>query len=910
MEFAGGMSSLSTTQLIDEALALHRRGALTEAAARYAQALRRDPGNSDVYYYMGMMACQEGRFEEGAELAHKSLVFDPRNPRAQILLGRALGELGRSEEALACFEQAIAVAPDLAQAHASRADVLADLGRHTEAVESYDRALRLAPQAAEDWVNRGLALYILGRREEAIASYDRAIEQKPTIAGTYLRRAKALSDLDRHDDALRDLAEALRIDSGLADAWLLRAGVLAAMKRYDESLAACERALAMKADSAEAWLCRSNIFLALKRFDEALVACEQALAVKTDFAEAYCGRGSILFLRTQYSDALIAYEQALSLRPAFVEACIGRGNVYVEVKRYDEALVAYDGAISVRPDQAEAWAGRGNALAAMQQDGEALAAYDRAVALKSDSPEGWLGRGNIFFKRKQYQDALRSYERALALNSDCAAAWLSYGSALLEFNEYDRAFVAYDKAATLDPELNYAQGHGLFAKLNMCDWTSLEANTRELLRGVREQKAVSVPFALLSVPSTPSEQRQCAERYVKDHPMFAPIWHGELYAHDRVRIAYLSADFRDHPVAYLIAGVFEHHDRSRFEVTGLSFGPDQNSAMRSRVACAFERFIDVQTQSDAEIAEIMRRLEIDIAVDLMGYTQGARLGIFGRRPAPIQANYLGYPGTTGATFIDYILADSTVIPAEDFDFYSERVIWLPDSYQANDDKRQTSDRNSTRAESGLPQDAFVFCCFNRAYKITPEVFDIWMRLLAAKPNSVLWLLETNSRAAANLRRRAEQRGIAANRLIFAPNMPQAGHLARSRHADLFLDTLPYNAHTTASDALWAGVPVLTCVGKTFAGRVAASLLQAIGLPELITASLKDYEALASKLAQEPSLLQSIRAKLERNRNSHPLFNTARLTRHLEAAYSLMWQRQQTGEPPAAFAVNPIEQSSL
>jgi protein O-GlcNAc transferase len=908
MEFAVAMPSpsSSTTQLIDEALALHRRGALTEAAARYAQALRSDPGNSDLYYYLGMMACQEGRFEEGAELAHKSLFADPRNPRAQVLLGRALSELGRSQEALASFEQAIALAPDLAQAHASRADVLADLGRSAEAVESYDKALHLAPQATEDWVNRGIALYILGRREEAIASYDRAIEQKPAIATTYLRRAKALSDLDRHDEALRDLEEALRIDPGFVDAWLLRAAVLAGIKRYDESLSACERALAVRPDSAEAWLCRGNIFQALKHYDEALVACEQALTAKPDFAEAYCSRGSILFLRKQYGEALIAYEQALSLRAGFVEAYIGRGNVFVELRRYDEALAAYDEAISVRPDQAEAWAGRGNALAAMQQDADALAAYDRAVALKSDSAEGWLGRGNIFFKRKQYPDALRCYEHTLASKSDCAAAWLSYGSALLEFNEYDRAFVAYDKAATLDPEMNYAQGHGLFAKLNMCDWTSLEANTRELLRGVREQKAVSVPFALLSIPSTPSEQWQCAQRYVKDQPVFAPVWHDKLYSHDRIRIAYLSADFRDHPVAYLIAGLFEHHDRSRFEVTGLSFGPGHNSAMRSRIACAFERFIDVKAHSDAEIADIVRRLEIDIAVDLMGYTQGARLGIFSRRPAPIQVNYLGYPGTIGAAFIDYILADSTIIPIEHFDFYSERVIWLPDSYQANDGKRQASDHKPSRAQCGLPEDAFVFCCFNRAYKITPEIFDIWMRLLAAKPNSVLWLLETNAKAVANLRGRAQQRGIAPNRLIFAPNMAQADHLARSKHADLFLDTLPYNAHTTASDALWAGLPVVTCLGETFAARVAASLLRAVGLPELIATSLEDYEALARKLAGEPDFLAGIKTKLARNRDTYPLFDTVRITRHIESAYTTMWERHQSGQAPAAFAVKPLE----
>jgi predicted O-linked N-acetylglucosamine transferase (SPINDLY family) len=388
-----------------------------------------------------------------------------------------------------------------------------------------------------------------------------------------------------------------------------------------------------------------------------------------------------------------------------------------------------------------------------------------------------------------------------------------------------------------------------------------------------------------------------------------PLWRGERYGHDRIRIAYLSADFRSHAVSHLLAGLIERHDRARFETIALSFGPDDGSEMRSRLSSAFERFIDVSDKSDREIAAMLRGLEIDIAVDLMGYTQDSRTGIFALRAAPVQINYLGYPGTMGADFMDYILADRTVIPERQQGDYAEKVVCLPDSFQPNDDARRIAERTPTRAEAGLPERGFVYCSFNNNYKITPAVFDIWMRLLRKIEGSVLWLRHSSTATADNLRREAGARGIDASRIVFAGQTKRLeDHLARHRLADLFLDTLPYNAHTTASDALWAGLPVVTCLGTTYAGRVAASLLHAVGLPELITQSLEDYEALALRLAMETDTLSAIKAKLARNRATHPLFDTDRYRRHLESAYATMWERYQRGEPPAAFCVEAMPQS--
>jgi predicted O-linked N-acetylglucosamine transferase (SPINDLY family) len=370
-------------------------------------------------------------------------------------------------------------------------------------------------------------------------------------------------------------------------------------------------------------------------------------------------------------------------------------------------------------------------------------------------------------------------------------------------------------------------------------------------------------------------------------------------------VAYLSADFRDHATSYLLAGLFELHDLERFETVAISFGPAIPSDMRTRLKAAFRKFIDVGHMSDLSISRLLRELEIDIAVDLMGYTKNCRPEILASRPAPIQVNYLGYPGTMGADYVDYILADRFVIPDNQRHSYSEKVVYMPDTYAANDSKRRIADRTPTRAEVGLPETGFVFCSFNNSYKITPSIFDIWMRLLRDVEGSVLWLLATNTSAVGNLRREAEARGIQPDRLVFAPRVKLEDHLARHRLADLFLDTLPCNAHTTASDALWAGLPLVTCLGSTFAGRVAGSLLNAIGLQELITRSLVDYEALALRLARDRKALAEIRTALAQSCKTYPLFDTSRFRRHIEAAYVTMWQRYQAGELPAHFAVEPM-----
>jgi predicted O-linked N-acetylglucosamine transferase (SPINDLY family) len=746
--------------------------------------------------------------------------------------------------------------------------VLGRLGRNAEAVASYDRALAFSADSAEAWYGRGMTLLAIGRPQDAIASFDRVLAVKPDFAQVHLLRAKLLSDLGRPEAALEAIDKLLAIAPGIAEAWLGRSNILFAVKRYDEALSAADRAVAAKPDLPESWHGRGNALNELKRHDEALAACDKALALKPNFAGAWHGRG----------------------------------NALNELKRYDEALRAYEKALALDPVLAEAWLGRGNVLNVLKRCKEALVAFDRAEAAIPNLAEAWLGRGNSLCELNRYPDALIAYEKALALNRDLAEAWFGSGNILVQLKEHDKALAAFDSALSLKPGLKFAKGDWIRAKLQISDWTNLDAAISELITSVKGHELSCAPFQFLGISASPVDQLQCTKRFMADQPAFPAVWRGEIYAHDRIRLGYFSADFCSHPVAQLAVGLFEAHDKSRFETIAISFGPDDGSELRRRIKSAFEVFIDVREMSDVDVAALIRRRELDVIVDLTGLTRYNRSSVLSRRVAPVQVNFLGYPGTMGAVWMDYIIADRTIIPEEHFQCFSENVVWLPDTYQANDDKRQISECKPTRSECGLPENAFVFCCFNNIYKITPEIFEVWMRLLAAKPDSVLWLIGTHRTAEANLRREAEQRGIPSSRLIFAPKIPLADHLARSAQADLFLDTMPYNAHTTGSDALWAGVPVLTCLGSAFASRVGASLVRAVGLDELVTTSLQDYQGLALKLASDPFHLRALRDRLARNRKTYPLFDTARFARHIEAAYTTMWQRYQSGQMPQAFAV--------
>jgi predicted O-linked N-acetylglucosamine transferase (SPINDLY family)/SAM-dependent methyltransferase len=580
--------------------------------------------------------------------------------------------------------------------------------------------------------------------------------------------------------------------------------------------------------------------------------------------------------------------------------------------RFEESLAAHLRTIAEKPDCAEAYCNLALTLQGLGRSAEAIEAYEAALRHRPDHPEVYCNLGVLLGTLGRTADALAAIEQAIALDPKLALAHYCLGATLKDAGRLPEALAAYRQALACNPGLTPARFELCDLRRHVCDWRGLDAEEAGCLEAVRASELRVSPFPTLAMPTTPADQLQHARVWARGADVAGAKVFTQYAARlgrqagDRIRIGYLSADYCQHATAALVSELIERHDRRRFEVFAYCFSPNDGSDARKRLIAAFDTFVDIRHVPHADAARRIHDDRIDILVDLKGYTRGSRAEILSYRPAPIQASFLGYPGSLGARFIDYVIADPFVAPMACQGDYDERIVHLPDSYQPNDTRRQIADRTPTRAECELPEHGFVFCAFNNTFKITAEVFGIWMRLLQQTPGSVLWLYEANALCKASLQGEAARRGIDPGRLVFAPKLRMPEHLARYRIADLFLDTLPYNAHTTASDALWAGLPVVTCAGTTFAGRVAGSLLNAIGLPELIAATLADYEALALGLARDPAALAALRDRLGRNRLTTPLFDCARYTRNIEAAYSHMVRLRAGGKEPQAFAVADLQ----
>jgi len=619
----------------------------------------------------------------------------------------------------------------------------------------------------------------------------------------------------------------------------------------------------------------------LSRFEQALAHYDAAIALAPDYFEALNNRGNCLKELDRLDEALASFDAAIGLNHAYSEAHMNRGIVLAALKRMDEALASYSKSIALEPGRAEAYNNRGNALQALNRPDDALADFDAAVKLNPAFPDAFVNRGNTLKALNRLEDALASYDEALALLPTSAEAWNNRGVVLKFLKRPDEARASFEKALDLKPGYAMALAETLYMKAHLCDWTGI-ARGEELAQLALAGQVVP-PFYMLPIDDDPARQRVYAQHWAAArYGAGRPATFRPRATSAKIKLGYFSADFHNHATMCLMIRMLELHDKDRLEVHAFSYGVDSEDPMRKRLLACVDGFHDVAKLSDRAIADLARAKGIDIAVDLKGFTETSRSGIFAYRPAPIAVNYLGFPGTMGADFIDYIIADPVIIPEADERFYAEKVVRLPGSYQVNDSERAVSTKTFTRASLGLPEDAFVFCSFNNNYKITPAEFDIWMRLLDRVQGSVLWLLQDNEWAAANLRREAQARGIDPARLIFAERAPNAEHLARQRCADLFLDTFKVNAHTTASDALWVGLPLVTKLGNSFVARVAGSLCHAIGAPELVTDTPETYEALAYELATNPAKLAAIREKLIANRLTTPLFDTERYTRDFEA----------------------------
>jgi protein O-GlcNAc transferase len=737
-------------------------------------------------------------------------------------------------------------------------------------------------QAVEQSLLRqAFALHRSGRLAEAAQAYDNFLRGNPGHFEALLQSGLVELRLQRFDSAENRFAAASRIAPDSSAAANGRVAAMQAMGRRKDALALLDQLLERRSDDAIAWNNHGNLLLELGQPVAAIASYQRAIEIQPTYPEAWHNRGAAQLALKDFAAAETDFTESLRLRPNYPEALehralavalsrIERGFGLLRQERYPDALNEFDCALETAGENAAAWQGRGIALARLNHEDAAVTSFSKSLRLRPGDWPTLYNRAAVYSGLKRYGEAIGDLENLLAAN----------------------------------PDYPLARGRLINNRLQLCDWHDLDVQLGMVGESIGRGIRTIHPMAHLVISHSPAEQLACARMQAAEvhPPPPAPLYRGDKYRHERIRLAYLSGDYYEHAIPYLITGVLEEHDRDRFETFGISYGSNDSSEMRRRLEQAFSRFFQVREKPDREIAMLLRDLEIDVAVDLKGYTGGARPGILAHRPAPVQVNYLGYPGTMGAPYIDYLIADRIVIPSDERQFYSEQIVYLPNSYQANDSSRRIAPKLPSRHDAGLPGDAFVFCCFNGGQKILPQCFAGWMRILRRVENSVLWLLENNEIANANLRAHAASQDVEPERLIFARHERLDLHLARLKLADLVLDTSPYGAHTTASDALWAGVPVLTRIGETFAGRVAASLLSAVGLPELMTRSAGEYEELACALAGSPHRLARLREQLARNRSTMPLFNTRRMTRDLEAAYSEMWQRHQRGERPAAFAV--------
>jgi predicted O-linked N-acetylglucosamine transferase (SPINDLY family) len=753
---------------------------------------------------------------------------------------------------------------------------------------------------------QGASLHEQGRLWEAEQLYNSVLRADKRHFGALCRLGVIRLQQGRLEEAAGLYRRALKADKGSADAHHGLAFALTGLEQLEEAVDYYRRALVLRPGFAEAHNNLGHALQRLGRFEAAIAQYETALALNPAYAEARNNLGNTLHLLGRNHDAIAQYEQAIAIQPDYAEAHWNCGNAFRSLGRPEEAIAQYEKALELKPNYAEAYNSLGNILRMLARSEEAAAQYRKALAVKPDYVDAHINLGIALSALGREEEALVEYARALTIKPGNCDALSSRGDTLARLKRHKEALASYEQALVTDPDHSDAFNGLLLSAANTCDWARTARLRHQAAARVAAGKFVE-PFTFLGYCGDPALQLACAKTYIRHKvPELPPrLWTGAVWRNDQIRIAYLASGFHGHPTGYLTAGLIELHDRHRFEILGISTGPDDGSEIRARLVRAFDQFFDVRSKNDREVAALIHDLQIDIVIDRSGYTANARAEILACRPAPIQVSYIGFPGSLGADFYDYVIADRIVLPFGEQQFHIERIVHLPDTYLVTDSKLAIAGTTPSRQQAGLPEHGFVFCCFNNNNKITAPVFDVWIRLLHQVDGSVLWLLRSNAAAEINLKNEAAARGIDPTRLIFADRLRLDEHLARHRLADLFLDTLPYNAHTTASDALWAGLPLVTCLGEAFAGRVSASLLNAIGLPELITNSLGEYELLALRIATDPSLLRRLRDKLRHNRIICPLFDTERYRRHIEAAYMKMWEIWQRGDSPRSFTVEAL-----
>ena len=854
---------LKLDEALQKAVEAHKAGQTQEADRIYKAILNAEPKHSDANHNMGVLAVGAGKIEESLLFFKTALEANPSIGQYWISCIDALIQLDQIIDAQTVLDQAMSK------------------GARGEAFEHLKQRIN---EVNETQIKSGS--HIEGQNQVRPNVLDRLkLDQAIRLAKKKAKEESPEESKRIYDDILTRFPKNKRALDGIKS---LSGGSIGKASMVKEPPQDQQQSLIK--------LCQQG------QLQQALGSIKQLLLQFPNSLTLYNIQGAANAGLGKFGAAIDSYKQALKFKPDYAEAYNNMGVALNDKGDLEAAIDSYKHALKIKPDFAEAFYNMGGALKNKGDLEAAIDSYKQALKIKPDYADAYNNMGSALKDKGDLEAAIDSYKLALKIKPDYADAYNNMGGTLEQKGEFEAAIDCYKQALKIKPDYQVSLARKLHLQSHICDWSGLEQD-RSLIGLLGTKKEPVVPWLLLAFEDSPALHRIRSEIYTVSlygniQPLKAAPQPNKKPK--KLRVGYFSADFHLHPVAYLIAKVLEMHDRSQFEIYGYSIGPNVDDNMRKRITKSLDVFINVKGMNDQEIALLARNDKIDIAIDLTGYTKNNCAGIFAYRAAPVQMNYLGYPVTMGADFIDYIIADQVLIPNGNEHYYSEQILRLPHSYMPADNSRKISARQISRHEMGLPEAGFVFCCFNNNYKISPHEFDIWMRILLKVEGSVLWLSNSNAWSADNLYKEAEARGVDPSRIIFAGRVPMEEHLARHKLADLFLDTFAYNAHATASEALWAGLPIVTKAGKGSTSRAAASLLTAVGLPELITQTEKDYETLILQLANHPEQLTQIRQKLEYNRLSTPLFDTELYTKHLEDGYQQAYQRYFDGKLPKAI----------
>jgi len=873
-------------------------GELGSAVNSYEKAIAIKPDYAKAHYNLGGAYHELGQLERSFTSYESSIAIEPDHAEAHNNLGNVLRELGQLDDAINSYEKAINLNPDYVEALYSISLVLQNLGQFESMAKHLEKVLSIKSDFAEAHSSLGIALKNMDQLDDAALSYQKAITIKPDYLEAHNNLGNIFKDLGQLDDAVQSYQKAIAIKPDYPTLHNNLGIAFKELNQLDDAVSSYKKAISINPDYPDSHNNLGVTLFELGQLDNAVSSYKKALAINPDYAEAYNNLGTALKDLGQFKNAVQSYEKALAISPDYAEAHNNLGNMLKKLGRLDDAILSYEKALTINSDDVDTHNNLGNAFLKLERLDDANNSYEKALVINPNYADTYYNLGFLLLKLERAEDALKSNEKALSLKPKFAEGYAAKGRILTELEQHDKALESYAIASDIDPSLAYNFGTLLNTKMMLCHWDNLPTLLSELKTKINNNEKATTPFDLLGLIDDPGISKKNTEIYANEEfPKSDSLPQIKSYPkHKKIRIGYFSADFKLHPVATLTAELYETHDRNRFEIHAFSFGPDTKDEMNLRIKAGVDHFHDVCAISDKDIALLARSFEIDIAVDLGGYTSDSRIGIFAMSAAPIQISYIGYLGTMGANYYDYLVADLIMIPKENQKYYSEKIVYLP-NFQVNDSKESLPEMTFTRQDIGLPEEGFVFCCFNNTYKITPTTFDSWAQILKSVKGSVFLIFADSQSTKDNLTKEIIFRGVDPKRLIFADSLPRSEYLARYRVADLFLDTLPYNAGTTASDALRMGLPVLTLKGNSYPSRMASSIIHSVNMPELITSSQEDYESLAIELAIDLEKLKIIKDKLLSNLSTAPLYDTPLFTKSLESAFSKMYDSYQKGLDP-------------